>query len=119
MYIYVYIKYIYIYIYIYILLLLSPNRPHFPWSYVFQGFWPHFLKNCFWLLNGDVRQNRLLLQKFIWRYYNNAFGARGFSLKNVKNAFGTSILMVSERPRVTTTTADDGKTALPLTFFSL
>ena len=27
--------------------------------------------------------------------------------------------MVSERPRVTTTTADDGKTAAPLTFFCI
>ena len=51
-----------------------PHPYRVPQVLRFPRFFDRFFL-CFPRLNGEVYQNRSLLQKFIWRYYSNAFGA--------------------------------------------
>ena len=67
-------------------------------------------------------QNGLLLLKFIWRYYSNAFGAFSFSTKKrqiqTKHVY-TLWEQENAKDRFTTTTQGDEETNGFLTFFFL
>ena len=63
---------------------MSPNPVVSPIRYTHKGFSVLFLRTPLFPRNRLSPPDRPLASKFIWRYYTNAFGAPGFSVKNLK-----------------------------------
>ena len=92
---------------------MFPYRVVSPRRYTHKGFSVFFFRTPLFPRNRLSPQNRPLASKFIWRYYTNAFGAPGFSVKKLKmqeSAYspgGSKILnephLQQQRPYVTKT----------------